>query len=439
MKPFDDKLADNIRKVFDEYHEPVNEKAWITMQQRLGKKSGTRIIALFPNKIRAAAAVILLMVVTATVWFILRVGEAETKLAITTTETEDVSLTDDSEFPEGAELAEDVAADLPDIKLAELLPDSEKETLTIEYEGSAETKSFTPSVLAVTDTINELFDHKPSDAITAEAESDTIEADFEMNLAGIHPDGYEKPEAERVIVNGMTPETRYVNGSISPGRSSALQFLAGSMVTYTTGEIAEGLGFSAGVTGDIHLVDNLSINTGGILVYNQFRFADNSMLSAAKEALGNYYGADQFTLIDMSGYEEYEFMALDIPLNLKIHLTDNKRRQLYMTAGVSSFLYIQQSYTRSADMLADIIAEDHMGQTTSGRSFSNVTTSGSFDAFRRFDLARFLNLSAGYVIKREKHNLVIEPFMKYPLYDVTSLDLKIGMAGLTLRFQPGSR
>lgn len=440
MKPFDEKLADNIRELFDNYQEPVDEKAWMAMQQRLGKKAGARIIASFPYKVRAAAAVILLLVVTAVGWITFSTGKDETKMVASATGEAHVdTLHDESELPKATEPLQDTAVEPSYSELAGSIPEKRKEPIAVEYDAPEEKKSFALAEIAIIDTIYELHDYISSDILIAEVETDTIGSDFEMKLAEIHHDVIEKPEAERINNNGLTPDIRYVNGSVSAGRSSALQFLAGSMVTYTTGEIAQGLGFSAGVTGDIHLADNLSINAGGILVYNQFRFADNSTLDFAREALNSYYDSDQLLLIDMSGYEEYEFVALDLPLNLKIHITDNSRRQLYMTAGVSSFLYIQQSYTRSAEMLADIISEDRMGQTTYNRSYSNVTTSGSFDAFRRFDLARFLNLSAGYVIKRGKHNLVIEPFMKYPMYDVTSLDLKIGMAGISLKYQPGSR
>ena len=174
-------------------------------------------------------------------------------------------------------------------------------------------------------------------------------------------------------------------------------------------------------------------------MYNQFTFDDNSMVGDAINALPYYQDSDELLIIDQSGYTDYEFMAIDFPLNVKMQVTDSKRREFFVTAGVSSFLYLQQSYTKSGEILADVISEDLAGQTTISRDFSSVSTSGSFDAFRRVDLARFLNLSAGFVVKQESYNLVIEPYLKYPMYDVTSFDLKIGLAGLTLKYQPGRR
>lgn len=441
MKPFDDKIADNIRKVFDDYSEPVDEKAWMAMQQRLGKKSGPRIIALFPYKVRAAAAIILLMVVSATVWFTFRPGDDEAKMTITTPEIQETNIPDDSGQPESSAYAEDATTDQHDSQLAEALTEAEKEIFSNESERGAERKSYTPTVLVIADTEEEQSDEKPSQALVAEAENDTIETDQEIKLAEARHDDHEKSESETTTIREVSPEPGYANDilPVRQSRNSAMQFMAGSMMTYTTGKIAEGIGFSAGVTGDIHLVDNLSINTGGILVYNQFTFDDNSMVGDAINALPYYQDSDELMIIDQSGYTDYEFMAIDFPLNVKMQVTDSKRREFFVSAGVSSFLYLQQSYTKSGEILADVISEDLAGQTTINRDFSSVTTSGSFDAFRRVDLARFLNVSAGYVIKRESYNLVIEPYMKYPMYGVTSFDLKIGLAGLTLKYQPGSR
>ena len=441
MKPFDDKIADNIRKVFDDYHEPVDEKAWMAMQQRLGKKSGARIIALFPYKVRAAAAVILLMVVAATVWFTFRDDEA--KMTITTPETQETNIPDDSGQPESAAIAEDAATDQHDTQLAGALTEAEKEIFSFESESAAEIKTYTPTVLVIADTEEEQLDEKPGQVLIAEAETETEseETGTDKTLAEIQPDVPIEPETERNGVNGISPDIRLANDihPVQRNRNSAIQFLAGSMVTYTTREVADGMGFAAGVTGDFPVSENLSVNTGGILVYNQFSFDDNSMFGVAMEALPNYYRSEDLMVIDESGFVDYEFMAVDFPLNMRMQILNDSRKQFFVSAGVSSFLYLQQSFSRNAEIMADVISENIAGQTTTSRDFSSVTTSGSYDAFRRVDLARFLNLSAGYVVKRENYNMIIEPYIKYPMYNVTSFDLKIGMAGLSLKYQLGNK
>ncbi|TVQ92863.1 MAG: hypothetical protein EA393_03075 [Bacteroidetes bacterium] len=406
------------------------------MQQKLGKKSGPRIIALFPYKVKAAAAIILLMVVSATVWFILRPGDDETKMATATPEIRETTPIDESVLHDAELPAEEAVTDLLDTQLAEIPADREKDILTIEYKAP-EKKHYTPTALEIADK-EEVLDEKPVPVLIAEAEKETPEPEAE--LADVFTVDHEKSVQEKIAVNGLSSDIRYPDIiPVQRSRGSSIQFLAGPMVTYTTGEIAEGIGFSAGVTGDFPVFENLSINTGGILVYNQFGFDDNSMFGVAMEALPNYYGSDDLMVIDETGYVDYEFMAVDFPLNLRMQILNDNRKQFYVSAGVSSFLYLQQSYSKNAEMLADVISEDFSGQTTIQRNFSSVSTSGSFDAFRRFDLARFLNLSAGYVVKRENYNMIIEPYLKYPMYNVTSFDLKIGMAGVSLIYQLGGR
>lgn len=442
MKPFDDKLADNIRKVFDDYNEPVDEKAWMAMQQRLGKKSGPRIIALFPYKVRAAAAIILLMVVSATVWFTFKPGDDETKMAAATTEIQETTPADDSVYHDTDLLAEEATTDLHDTQPAETSADTSKEISSSEYIVTDERRTITPTVLVIADTEEEHLAEKPDQVLLAEADTESEKTDTEKTLAEIQPDDdRNEPETERNGVNGISPDIRYAYDilPVTRNKGPVMQFLAGSMVTYTTGEVADGMGFAAGVTGDFPVSENLSLNTGGILVYNQFSFDDNSMFGVAMEALPNYYGSEDLMVIDESGFVDYEFMAVDFPLNMRMQILNDNRKQFYVSAGVSSFLYLQQSFSRNAEILADVISEDFSGQTIIQRNYSSVTSSGSFDAFRRFDLARFLNLSAGYVVKRETHNLVIEPYLKYPMYNVTSFDLKIGMAGLSLKYQLGGR
>ncbi|MBW6479629.1 MAG: hypothetical protein K0B37_09395 [Bacteroidales bacterium] len=108
------------------------------------------------------------------------------------------------------------------------------------------------------------------------------------------------------------------------------------------------------MTGDFPVSQNLSINTGGILVYNQFSFDDNSMFGVAMEALPNYYGSEDLTAIDESGFVDYEFMAVDFPLNMRMQLLNDSRKQFFVSAGVSSFLYLQQSFSRNAEIMRGI-------------------------------------------------------------------------------------
>ena len=71
-------------------------------------------------------------------------------------------------------------------------------------------------------------------------------------------------------------------------------------------------------------------------------------------------------------------------------------------------------------------------------SYASETIIGSTAApLSRFDLARLLNISVGYAIQQEKTTAIVEPFVKIPLGAVSSQEIKMGMAGISLRLTFG--
>ncbi|MFO7608086.1 MAG: hypothetical protein R6X35_02635, partial [Candidatus Krumholzibacteriia bacterium] len=135
---------------------------------------------------------------------------------------------------------------------AETSADMEKETFSSEYTITDERRTVSPTVLVIADTKEEHPDEKPDQVLIAEAETESEETGIEKTWAEIQPDVTKETETERNGINGISPDIRLANDilPVQRNRNSAMQFLAGSMVTYTTGEVADGMGFAAGVTGD---------------------------------------------------------------------------------------------------------------------------------------------------------------------------------------------
>ena len=63
-----------------------------------------------------------------------------------------------------------------------------------------------------------------------------------------------------------------------------------------------------------------------------------------------------------------------------------------------------------------------------------IKESEKINAFQRFDFARLLNLSVGYVINYDNADLIVEPFIKYPLGNLTSRNIQMGMGGISLKY-----
>ena len=106
---------------------------------------------------------------------------------------------------------------------------------------------------------------------------------------------------------------------------------------------------------------------------------------------------------------------------------------------MSSFIYLQQSYSSQSEVLDEYTAVNYRSHRIAENKYAIVTSSGEFDAFRRTDLTRFPNISGGYLFRGNNHTMIIEPFLKYTLGDVTNFNLNAGMAGISLKYRPDNK
>jgi len=92
-------------------------------------------------------------------------------------------------------------------------------------------------------------------------------------------------------------------------------------------------------------------------------------------------------------------------------------------AGVSSGTFINETYTYS-----------YSTPSLYSSNVSQVQNQSTKDSFNGFYFAKTLNLAfgTGYTIGRSQ--LVVEPFMKYPLAGLGSQQLKFGAGGVNLKF-----
>ena len=114
-------------------------------------------------------------------------------------------------------------------------------------------------------------------------------------------------------------------------------------------------------------------------------------------------------------------LGLDIPVNLKYTFIENKN-ELYLIAGVSSNLFIEESYSYSYLANSDKSVSASTSDDTEGSA-----------KFKNFDFARTLNVSMGFGRAVGKNRLSFEPFLKYPLGGQGARDLRFGAAGMNLK------
>jgi hypothetical protein len=124
-----------------------------------------------------------------------------------------------------------------------------------------------------------------------------------------------------------------------------------------------------------------------------------------------------------------KLVGLDVPVNIEYRI-DN----VSLSAGISSFTYLQEKYRH--DFTSNYLVYEYDQQNNivgSDNVVRNETVSETYNPLGKMDLASVLNVAVGYHFEAGATRLVIEPFMKHPLGDLASRDLRFGARGVRLR------
>ena len=472
MKPFDEKFADNVRDAFDSFQTEVPEEDWQKMQEKLKASRKSRIIPLYPTKIWAAAV---FLVILGTAAFFL-----ETRYAVLTGQqvTEAVSKQDSNgtivQHPSsqnqtpnssgnavsGTQDADDpgdkTPADIPGI-----VKNNEDNNDLGQVAEKAKKGSSSPSgiyqpadnvvkddaVTIMNDTVVEVA-FKTADMIaetknkSGETEDNPNTPLLSMHLPYLHDPKNNmeiKKQEQKDIFSDYMPVTE---NRKKPG----WQVAAASMRPFATRHPGNGFGFSAGMINEWKISESISLQTGGLLAYNQLSYdpmSNRSFEGARDEA----YLDSSFEDNDTEGYlynaeaqNDYEILAIDIPVNVKISIQDTRRKQWYLSAGLSSLLFLQQSFTENQTWFTSSTEfNTSSGMNEQVRYTYNDSNEEEMKPFETFNFARLANLSVGYTIKRKNDFLIIEPFVKLPLGGITHRQLSMGMGGITLKYGFGKK
>lgn len=251
------------------------------------------------------------------------------------------------------------------------------------------------------------------------------------------------PQAEDFVSAGNDPVADQYTANAEEEESSAagrfsVGFVTTSLMNYASGNTGSQVHFGAGITSGWKLSERLSLHSGLILAENSLSL--NNSNSSVREsttyaafapendlsAVGNNTVVQEVSPQSM----DVNLLVMDIPLNLTYRLGLGKT-DLLLTGGLSSFAYLDQEYSYRNSM--------HL--YTDDRVPAPKPVVRNESAFSHFDLARQLNLAIGTEVSLGKSSvLILEPYVKYPLGELTSEHIKFGSAGMNLRlsFQPGN-
>jgi hypothetical protein len=202
----------------------------------------------------------------------------------------------------------------------------------------------------------------------------------------------------------------------------------------------------AGVTAEIKIAKNLKLVTGVTVAQNSLNFntavPTSTQSDFAVPASSNsfstyslntpakvlYSAANVASLPSLKNYDA-NMVGLDIPLNLKYDFNP-KKYALYVLAGLSSGTFINETYTYQYNYPALF--------SPSLQQIQNQTSHNNFDGFY---FAKTLNVALGVGYPLGKNQLILEPFLKYPLDGLGAQNIRFGAGGINLKFnfQPSKK
>lgn len=425
MKSFDEYFAENVRDAFDRYEEPVDAQAFELIRTRLSKGRFWGLRGTLP----AYAAAITVLAAAGYLW-INHLDTLRNWSGSTDSITSDTSilpkpseqLTFLSEADQNESGGEKLPAEPSSNTIDNSLPsrNSESEITGAPVQSTGILRLPEPGI-ASTGMHPKLIE---------------ITSDRERIMHTLSQD--RRPVAPLVQANMLYSEdTRTITVPHTElSRRNTMELMVGSMVTIANRQLTEGMGFSGGAVHFWKISDRWSVSTGGILAYNQFEYkpSDQTNLMQAMSQ-PQTFGPFNF---EVETRQRVGLLALDIPINARYEFPGLGSGNYSMTVGLSSLLYISQSFM----MEGDVYSGEASFNTSTGQTEIAVLSVPFSDreeaaALSRFDAGRLLNLSFGFEPGGKGSPVSVELYLKYPISTLTDQDISMAMSGVTLRYNLG--
>lgn len=450
MSSFDDKFSDKVREVFDSYQEEVDPAAFANMRQ--GLVSGNGLRSSVGYWVLAAASVVMLLgamylwnqygltafpdqMPPSTDEMIAAVPKTDSNES----DLDSISGKSEENTTESLQQEVDFASE----------PRSTGSTLmgvTASKDNSASSTS-TPQLKEVTESPLALVaaDPEVESNESTTRENSGIEGPFRSQAQQVSTldasttDGFIAQQAIE-IDSSQQPVLTYSERVLTPLRQAErkVELVLGSMVNYTNSQIAQGVGFVAGALRYWKLNEVVSVATGGLISVNQFEYNAKDPGIPQPNQTGEAGSWLTGGSLDVNVGENYDFRytAIDIPINTRVQLGSTGNSSYTMTLGVSSLVYLSQTIReRGTNYNGFSTLNANTGDVELTFRQADYQETDRVSAFDRIDLGRMLNVSFGFTPDRRKNQLELEVYMKYPLGDVTSKDIALGMGGLTLKYR----
>lgn len=425
MEQFDDILRENIKKAFSSYYaEHLADEGWNSFV-RAGKGRGRRTL-IIPLWARAASV---LLIVGLGAYLSYRIFTRQST----------------RELISGNEA--------PVMKIEQSKVQSEKaRTLTPVIEPSAEPLP-----------VDEHYEKKVAETRPVSTESifisESLAIDNESVLTQLSPEnrvlvpekvkGHFIPGVSNELQKQLIPEEIAANDGISGDLTAEEQgekrlkgrtLMAGlsGLSAQSSGRATPASGLSVGLYLDQKLTRRISVRPGLALAMHSLGLNNSSIPAGITEAMSMYDGTNA-SLYSSEG--QLNMLAMELPLNIVFMILDKKNSAFYVSAGASTMIYLSQQFKAGFVSEYKKTSYDTMtGEYSSETRYSTVEVENDYGALSRADFFGLANFSAGYSFQYSKTGtLLIEPFLQVPVSDLTSLDLRVRYAGISMKMQFGKK
>lgn len=451
MKSFDEKFSDHVRDVFDRYHEEVDPAMLEGMRVRLRSQ---RAVVMKSFYYRLLSAAVVLIIFSGLLYFGLNFegfdSDADQPTALQNISPEpkispidslqdeskptrsqlpripSINLSDEDTKNQFASNSDDSVLRLNDYHEIDQDAEQFEADLYNRYMGTIGSVQNIDSdiQLSLRDEMDYLSVRELLNDYSEKLNSDYMDLEHSQNL--IHTN-YEISE----------PAELYFHRRGSNQRQST-QFMVGSSANFANEQITQGAGFLAGVVHFWNISNKISLSTGGLLSVNHIQFSvetrDQGILLDGGQ-ISTLADGDEINLMVGQDYD-IRYTAIDIPINTRYLLGTWGNGNYNFTVGLSSLVYIQQSTHETGVRYRGVaLANAESGEININISSSEYKNTEKSKVFDSIDLAKLMNVSLGYSSVRNQDKIEIELYIKYPLGEITTRNLAIGMGGLTVKYR----
>ncbi len=417
---FEHRITNRINEVFDSHHADFNPQDWEKLKAQLPEKK-SRIAVVFWTIAKVAAVILLFLAGIYLFWDQQSIDDTVVEKRINQSPKETLSKN---------AFVDTIINQIPEIStMIERNRTEDFDETKTEYDQQIETSESVSKLIA--DILIENKPHKSASDIsrqlgqmnTPNAEnriSQQIAVSTATHSNEIIPDTI-SVDMDREVPQFISPLTKPKKEKVKLGVEMA------TFTNYSKDNINPSMNYGGGIAANIPIKNRFSFNPALVFSAYNMELQDNQSL-LSKQDFGVYTTSG---MAETRTATELQLTAMDIPMNFQYQFIKRKKSNYFLELGFSSLLYLSQNYSYELTYI------DNSG-CPPGTVCDNMVTvneESSIPDYKTFDFAKFLNFSVGLDYHLSKRfDMVINPYLKYPVNLLSEEELKFGSGGLKLKF-----